>query len=325
MKKILALVSSLALFLSLVGCNTPASTSTASSSASSTVSSAASSEAATAAITQDRSGNAITLPEQVNRIVSLSPSTTRILLDLGLADKLVAVDTFSELPAGLEGNISRLDMLEPDLEQITSLEPDILFTTNMTAQGGDDKFKPLRADGLCVAEIPTATSIDAIWEDIRFIAGCAGADAEGDAIIKTAQDELAQLAELLKKSEERPTVLFEVSPAPYLYTGGSNTFLNEMITLAGGKNVFDTQPDYFPITEEAAIAAQPEFIITSDSFTPEPIASILARTGWETVPAIANEHVYLVDTNASSQPTQHIVEVVRAMMEYIHPELFTAK
>ena len=85
--------------------------------------------------TQDRSGNDIVIPDEVNRIISMAPSTTRFLIDLGLADKIVAIDTNSyayieQLPT----DVQQFDMMSPDNEALVALEPDIIFTSNITVQ-----------------------------------------------------------------------------------------------------------------------------------------------------------------------------------------------
>ena len=100
---------------------------------------------------------------------SLAPATTQILCDLGLADKIVAVDTNSpQYAEELTEDVMQFDMMEPDLEQILNAEPDIIFVSNMSSQGGDDIFKSVRDAGICVAEIPTSNSIEDVKEDVRF-------------------------------------------------------------------------------------------------------------------------------------------------------------
>lgn len=76
----------------------------------------------------DRSGNPITLPDQVDSIISMAPSATQTLLDLGMKDKLIAVDTYSAMYFGLE-DLPTFDMMEPDTEQMAVLGADLIFTT----------------------------------------------------------------------------------------------------------------------------------------------------------------------------------------------------
>ncbi len=272
---------------------------------------------------QDRAGNPIVVPEQVNKIVSLAASTTRVLCDLGLGGQLVAVDTYSvdNLSANVPQDILLLDMMAPDLEQLAQLAPDIIFVSNLSSAGGADIFAPLKESGICVADIPTPVTVAGIFEDVQFIADCTGKSAEGARLVQDAQDILDNAAALLAQTNERPTVYFEVSPSPNLYSTGAGTYLNELVTLAGGSNIFKDQDSWIAVTEESVVTAAPDVIFTAVDFLPEPTEEILARAGWETVPAVENAAVYSVDTAASQQPTHHVAEAVWQMLEYLHPEL----
>ena len=113
--------------------------------------------------TTDRSGNEVTIPEEINSIVSMAPSTTQILIDLGLADKIVACDTYSyaSYSEALNTDVAQFDMMTPDQEQIIALGSDVVFTTGMSASHGEDVFASVKEAGVCVLEAPS---------------GCCGAD-----------------------------------------------------------------------------------------------------------------------------------------------------
>ncbi len=271
----------------------------------------------------DRAGNAITPPAKAEKIVSLAASTTRILYDLGLGDKLVAIDSYSapNLPEELAAALPQLDMMAPDLELLTTLSPDIIFTSNLSSAGGPDAFSTLRQAGVCIAEIPTPVTVDGIFEDVQFIADCTGTSAEGKKLVEDAQASLAEAAALLVSVSERPSVYFEVSPAPNCYSTGSGTYLDELIALAGGINIFSTQQDWIAVTEESIVTAAPEVIFTVVDFMPDPISEIGARPGWQDVPAVANGRVVQLNALDSQQPTQHVVDAVWQMLAALHPGL----
>ena len=140
----------------------------------------------------DRSGNPIALPEEVNAVISMAPSITQTLLDLGVGDKLVAVDTYSAMYFGLE-DLPTFDMMEPDTEQMAVLDADLVFTSGMSASTGTDPFQPLRDIGVCVADIPSSESLDAMLEDTRFIAACVGEQETCEDLIAQAQAEIDAL------------------------------------------------------------------------------------------------------------------------------------
>lgn len=269
----------------------------------------------------DRSGNPITLPEKVDSIISMAPSATQTLLDLGLKEKLVAVDTYSAMYFGLE-DLPTFDMMEPDTEQMAVLGADLIFTTGMSASDGADPFKPLRDIGVCVADIPSASSIDTMLEDTRFIAACVGAQETCEELIAQFQKELDQLSDIGAGIQNKKRVVVEIACAPDIYTAGSGTFMNEMLTMIGAENIFGDQEGYLAVTEEAVITLNPDVILTMVDYVEDPVAEILGRTGWEHVAAVVNGNVYLVNTNAVSLPNLHVIDGMKQMAKMIYPDAY---
>ena len=272
--------------------------------------------------TEDRAGNPITVPEEVNSIISLAPATTQILCDLGLTDKIVAVDTNSPMYAdGLNEDVLQFNMLEPDLEQIMNAETDIIFVSNLSSQGGDDVFKSVRDAGICVAEIPTSNSIADVEKDVQFVADCVGKTTEGKELVADMEEVIRRVSAIGETITEPKTVLFEISPVPYLYSFGSGVYLNEMIELIGAENVFADQEGWLSVTEESAVAANPDVILTSDNFSNEdPVAEILSRDGWQNVTAVMEGQVAYIDNAASSLPNHHIVDALVEMAKAVYPD-----
>lgn len=273
--------------------------------------------------TQDRSGNAITVPAEVNKIISLAPATTQILDTLGVMDKLIAIDT--QTPAYVEGvdHLPQFDMMAPDVEQIAALEPDIVYTSGMSYIEGNP-FQALIDMGVCVVDIPSSASIADVKQDIVFTAACLGLEAEGQAIADEMQSKIDELAAIGATITDKKTVLFEISALPYIYSFGTGTFLDEMITLLGAENVLADQFSWIAVTEESAVASNPDVILTSVNYIEDSVGEILSRTGWQSVTAVANKEVYYIDNGASSLPNQHIVDAMIEMAVAIYPEAYAA-
>lgn len=273
--------------------------------------------------TQDRAGNAITIPAEVNRIVSLAPATTQILESLGMLDKLVAVDT--QTPLYVEGvsELPQFDMMAPDVEQIAALEPDIVYTSGVSYIDGNP-FAALTQMGICVVDIPSGASIADVETDIVFTAACLGMEAEGQAIVDEMQAKIDELAAIGATITEKKTVLFEISALPYIYSFGTGTFLDEMIVLLGAENVMGDQAGWLAVTEESAVAANPDVILTSVNYIEDSVGEIMARPGWEAVSAIANSDVHYISNGASSLPNHHIVDAMIEMAVAIYPDAYAA-
>lgn len=275
---------------------------------------------------EDRAGNSIQIPDEINSIVSLAPATTQLLCDLGLADKITAVDTNSpQYAEGLAEDVVQLNMMEPDLEQLVSMKPDIIFASSMSSQGGEDIFQSVRDAGICVAEIPTSNTIEDVEKDVQFTADCVGLSEKGQELVTGMKAVLDKVAGIGAEIKEPKTVLFEISPLPYLYSFGTGVYLNEMIELIGAKNVLADQEGWLSVTEESAVAANPDVILTSDNFSStEPEKEILGRSGWENVNAVKNQEVFYIDNAASSLPNHHIVEALKEMAKAIYPDEFAS-
>ena len=282
-------------------------------------------------LSTDRSGNPITVPEKAESIISMAPSTTRILIDLGLAENIVACDTYSFGSYGSEltADIPQFDMMTPDQEQIIALGADIIFTTGMSASQGTDVFAAVRESGACVADIPSSASLKDIEEDILFIGACVGKNAEAEAIVDDMQEKLDTFSEIGSSipEEEKKTVLFELyTPSadnPVIYTAGNGTYINEMLELIGAVNVAAAETDQWPaLSEEAAVAADPDVILTADMYTPDVINTILTMSGWENVTAVKNQEVYQLSSDDVNQPNHHVMDAMIEMAQAVYPDRY---
>ncbi|MDF2821977.1 MAG: ABC-type Fe3+-hydroxamate transport system, periplasmic component [Clostridiales bacterium] len=272
--------------------------------------------------TEDRAGNSIEIPEDIKTIVSLAPAITRILVDLGFGDELVAIDTNSAGIDGVPKGIIEFDMLALDVEVLTALDPDIIFASSMSDYEGNDLFKAIKDLGVCVASIPSSESIQGIKDDVIFVSSAVKAIDRGQAIVGIMEEEIEKISEIGETITNKKSVHFEIAAAPYIYSTGTGTFLNEMIEIIGAVNVYNDQAGWLPITEEAAIAANPDVILTNVNYIEDAIGEIKARQGWNNVKAIQNGEVYYIDAEASAQPCHHIVIALRQMAKAVYPDLY---
>lgn len=317
MKKIVAVLLAFVMMYSLVGCGNGETNST-------TDTSTYNGEATVEKPTKDRSGEEISVPENVERIVVLAPSITETLMDLGCADKIIAIDTQTKAYGyeGLSEDLPAFEMMAPDTEQLAALKPDVIFISGMTAIGGTDLYADLKDMGICVISIPSSNSIEGVKEDIRFIADCVGKTEEGEQIVATMTEEIDKIADIGKTITDKKKVYFEIAAAPNAYSFGSNTFLNEMIELIGAENILSDQEGWISVETESVISKNPDVILTSVNYIEEPVNEILSRSGWEGVNAISNKQVYYIDNQSSSLPNENIVKALKEMAVAIYPDVY---
>ena len=328
MKKLLSLAAALALAVSLAACASPApSAQSASSAAPQSASQAAdASSGASAKPTQDRSGAPITLPETIDSIAVMAPSIAETVVDLGLGDKIVAIDTQTggHARAGVPERLPAFDTPPPATAALAALEPDVVFVSGISIIEGENLFQPLVDMGVCIASIPTSNSIADIEADITFLAACLGCEAQGEAIVDEMQAEIDAVAAIgaAVPEDERKSVYFEISAAPYCYSFGEGVFLDEMLELIGADNVLAGQEGWLSVDEEAVVAADPDVILTSVNYIDDPVGEITARAGWEGVAAVQNGEVYAIDNKTSSLPNENVVQALREMAQAVYPALY---
>lgn len=273
----------------------------------------------------DPSGAEITVPEQVDSIITLSPSFSEIVTALGLGDKIIAYDIYSAGIEGLPEDVPTFDITNPDMEQLTALNPDVMLVTDESFFDQESPYKALIDAGTCVICIPNSMDIAGIKENIEFLASALGASEAGDALLKDFNEQLDELADIAASipKEERKRVYFEIAPAPNMYSFGKGVFLNEMIEWIGAENILADKSDWLTVEGETIVAANPDVIFTNVNYTDDPVKEILSREGWAGISAIANQNVYLIDNNSSSQPTHNIIKAMRQMAEIIYPDYYT--
>ncbi|MEO2498107.1 ABC transporter substrate-binding protein, partial [Enterococcus faecalis] len=116
--------------------------------------------------TKDRSGKEITLPKEATKIISLVPSTTEVIEDLGKTDQLIAVDTQSSTMMTDLKKLPQMDMMAVDAEKLIALKPQIVYVNDINLASSESVWKQVEDAGITVVNIPTSTSIKAIKEDV---------------------------------------------------------------------------------------------------------------------------------------------------------------
>lgn len=272
---------------------------------------------------QDREGNEFNVPTQVNTIISTAPSNTEVLVALGLADKLVAVDKYSADVEGISEDIPKIDFRNPDAEAIIALNPDIVIASGHNKAGDEDPFALIKEAGIPVAYIPSSYSIDGIYGDIEFIASLTGTEKEGTELVNSMKKEVEAIKAIGDTITDKKNVYFEIGSGSGLYTFGNETFLNELIETVGATNIFANENSWITVTPEAVIDANPDVILANIPGTNEAgktaVEDIMSREGWDTINAVKDGDVYQIDKNSSSRPSQNVIKALKEIAKAIYP------
>lgn len=270
----------------------------------------------------DREGNLVEVPAEINTIISAAPSVTEILAGLGLADKIIAADMYSADVEGIDPAVCTLDFYNLNTEELVALAPDVIIINGISDNGDTDPYAELKAAGTNVVYIPSAVSLDGIKDDIAFLAAYTRTSDKGDELIGTIDSCISDISAKAANITEKKSVYFEISAAPYLYTTGSGTFLNEIIELVGAENIYGGEEGWISNSDETVIAANPDVILTSVAYDGYDFNEITAREGWDVLTAVKNGEVYQVGANETSRASQHVVDGINEIASAIYPDVY---
>jgi iron complex transport system substrate-binding protein len=248
-----------------------------------------------AGIVTDQLGRKITLPDNPQRVVSLAPSITEIIYALGQQHRLKGATLFSDYPDAAKKLPTVGSYVHLDLEKIVALRPDLCIAI----KDGNPKEVIDRLDSL---KIPVYAvdpkNLDSVMETLQEIAQLLGANDTAEFLIRSMKSRIGRVTSRVATTDSRPRVFFQIGISPIISVG-SDTFIHEIIVLAGGKNLAEGRIPYPRFSQEQVLGLSPEvFILTSMARTG---AFEKAKAKWERWPQ---------------------VEALEVMAHLIHPELF---
>jgi len=266
----------------------------------------------------DDYGRTVAVPKNPQKIISLAPSTTEILYAVGLGDKVIGVDEYSDYPEEAKNKTKIGSYLTPNLEIIISLKPDLILASDMTSK---DSVVTLEEKGLTVVVL-TPKTIKGIFQDIRLVGLIGNKNDEANNLADNLEQRIDVVTSKTSNSSlNRPRVYVEYYP---YWTYGPGSFGNDLILMAGGRNIAATTVTaYSEITNEFLVASNPEIIIfTIGPHASTTIKDIKSRTGWDDTDAVKYDKIYTIDDDIISRPGPRIVDALEQLAELIHPELF---
>ncbi|MBU3933965.1 MAG: ABC transporter substrate-binding protein [Candidatus Omnitrophica bacterium] len=247
------------------------------------------------------------------RIISLGPALTAQLCLLGVEDKLVGVTTYCRMPSQAQQKEKVGTVIEVNLEKVISLRPDLVVATPLTNLKTKEKLKDL---GIRVASFPSPKNFSQVCEQFLELGRIVGREKEAQDIARQAKYKVG----LIKKSIEqlpRPKVFIQVGARP-LYTVTEDSFINDVIKLAGGRNIAQGLKSGL-YSREQVLKEDPDYII----IVTMGIAAVAERKAWESfeaLNAVSSNRIYIIDSYKICSPTPvTFVEALQEMAAILHP------
>ena len=264
---------------------------------------------------------------QPRRIVSTSPSITEMLYALGLGSRVVGVTTFCHYPPEAATKPKIGNYLEPSLEAIVALRPDLV----VAEVSGVRRAERLSSLKLNVIEVDDST-LAGIYESIARIGRAAGVPGHAGALAARIRGSLDQIRQRTANLA-RPRVMFVVGRAPGrlddLVVAGKSSYLDEVMAIAGGNNIFrDTIAAYPKVTLEEVLARNPEVIVDMGEMaqtigvTERDKRAVLALwSRFPTLAAVKQKRVFAVAKDIYVVPGPRVVDAAREFARMFHPEV----
>ena len=273
----------------------------------------------------DMMGREISLDQPATRVIALSAADCEVLFAVGAGDLLVGRGEYCDYPAQVLDVPAVQSGMETNIEQIIALAPQVLLMSAMAQT--EDQVKQLEAAGIKVV-VSDAKDIAGVYSAITMIGALTGHDTEAAAVVSGMQGTLDALAARAGELEGK-SVYFEVSPLQYgLWTAGKGTFMDEIATMLGLKNVFADASGWAEISEEQVLQANPDVIVTIAMYFGEgqtPVDEILSRPGWQDVTAVKNGDILNLQNNELSRPGPRIADGAQALFDFVKEIVTTDK
>jgi len=247
---------------------------------------------ATDTVTDDY-GRSVVVPSSPTRVVSLSPAVTEIMYALGAGDLLVGRTDFCTYPAEANqipsiGGISNLN-----IESILACQPDLVISGSMVGKKATDQMDQMGTPMVCVIEKPR---FDALYDNILAIGRLVGREHEADSLNALLRDCVIALdTDTLTQSCNNaitPKVYYVVGYGPAgNFTAGGNTFINDIIRMAGGRNIAE-EVSGWSYSLEALMKEDPDYIIVRR----EDSAAFCSMKPYNTLRAVRQRNVIGIES-----------------------------
>ena len=260
----------------------------------------------------DDYGQESTVPAYPQRIVSASPAITEIIYALGAEDRLVGRTDFCSYPPQCKtvesiGGISNLNV-----EKILSLRPDVVLCGSMIPQNSVQLCAQMGVPMVCVIEQP---HFDSLYSNIAKIGRLVGCTARADSLNKVLRQRIAVVSQSIDTTLPRPSVYYVVGfGAGGNFTAGGNTFINDIIRMAGGRNVAENVTGW-SYSLEALFDADPDYILIRG----EDSAAFCSSKPYSSLRAVQQHHLVPLANGILDLQVPRNIDFVEQLYGAIHP------
>ena len=265
----------------------------------------------------DDEGTEVTIGAQPERVVSLTPANTELVFALGAGDMLVGGTDSDDYPpeaAELPDVVQGITVLT---EQIVDLDPDLVLA-------GGNSFTPpaeverMRNLGILVLVVYPQT-VDQVMSDLSLVGEAIGEEQAAEEVVTAIETRIDEVTTAVG-GLDRPRTFYEIGYGPDIYGPAPDSFIEDMVTLAGGEAIVTDDPSVFSIPLEQLIDQDPEVIVLGDAAYGTCPDGVATRPGWDAMTAVAEGNLPTVNDLIVTRPGPRIGEGLAELALAIHPD-----
>nr|WP_121188656.1 ABC transporter substrate-binding protein [Nocardiopsis sp. Huas11] len=265
-------------------------------------------------VTVDDALGEVTIEAEPERIVSLSPTATEMLFAIGAGDQVEAADEYSNFPE--DAPTTDLSGFTPNVEAIVEYDPDLV----LLARSSEDTAPQLEDVGVPVVVLDDAATLEDAYAQMRMLGEATGNAESADAEAERVQAEFDAVVESVREDVGEVDLTFYQELDDSLYSATSGTFVGQIYQAFGLENIADAadgaDSGYPQLSPEYVVDENPDLIFLSYG-DEETLASVGERPAFDTVTAVEDDAVYLLDADISSRWGPRVVEFAELVGEAV--------
>ncbi len=266
----------------------------------------------------DQTGEKIDVPASPHRVLSLAPSLTEMVFSLHEEAKLVGATRYSNYPEAAKKLPRVGSYVQLDLERIVAMKPDLC----LAIKDGNPRrtAEAIKALGIPVFAIDPR-DIEQIMDAFLLLGDVLGAPETAKDLVAGLEHRLSLVKKKVASSQEKPSVFFQIAEVP-IVSAGKNSYIDKLITLAGGNNLAGSMTEYPRFSWENIMLLQPEVVVISSMSggkSPESLKASWLR--WPEIPAVKNHRLYVVNADLFNRPTARLIDGLEILADVLHPEV----
>lgn len=258
----------------------------------------------------------VKIDKEPQKVISIAPNITEIIFALDRSSKLVGRSEYCDFPEEAKNITSIGSLKEPSIEKIVELKPDIVIASTHFKKETVQKLEEL---GINVAVFYGAESFEGVYNTVEKVGKVLNAEEKAEKLVSEMKLKVQNVLDGVK-DKLQPSVYYVVSFGKTGdYTAGKDTFIGQMLEMAGGKNAAE-DAEGWAYSLEKLTEKQPEIIICSKYYNSK--QGIENANGYKDLDAVKKGKLYEIDNNLLDRQGPRLADGLTELASVIHPEVF---